>query len=134
MRAGSREAPRPRLRLMPWTVRVAEPLRAVGTSLRAFLMLTRHGHSDGCQMGVFAAYVKRSLRQASRHAAMQRLAVADGVVQKRVHLFGDLTATGRLVSASPRQVRLFYPGLGQTGPGFSGCGAGVSTRGQVGEL
>ena len=50
----------PRIRRLPNTVAVTEPLRAVGTSLGALHMLTRHGHSDWWEMGDFGPYVKPS--------------------------------------------------------------------------
>lgn len=56
-RQGDAQPPQPRRK--PEPVDVAEPLRAVGTSVGAFHMLTRHGHSDRRQMGCFGPYVKR---------------------------------------------------------------------------
>ena len=44
--------------IFPYTVMIAEPLRAVGTNVGAFHMLTRHGLS-GCQhMGASGQNVK----------------------------------------------------------------------------
>ena len=54
------EAPPPRTLHMQGTVGSAEPLRAVGTNVGAFHMLTRHGLSDTGQMGYLGLYVKRA--------------------------------------------------------------------------
>jgi hypothetical protein len=57
---GSGKRRLPRTLHMPDTVGSAEPLRAVGTNIRAFHMLTRHGHSGRRQMGYLGPYVKRA--------------------------------------------------------------------------
>ena len=52
------EATPPRIRRLPNTVAVAEPLRAVGTSLGVLHMLTRHGRSDVGEMADRGGFVK----------------------------------------------------------------------------